>query len=439
MESLLFLLVVLAFIVIATAKFNIHPFFTLLLAALAMGFFLGFDSKTILSSITEGFGKTLSGIGIIIALGATIGILLEKSGGTRVMADTILSWVGMKRSALAINLTGFVISIPVFCDSGFILLSSLNKALSRKTGASLVVYAVALAGGLYATHVFVPPTPGPLAAAAVLDANLGLVMILGIVVAIPVSIAGYLWAQYIGKKILIRPEDNMETEEQKEHLPGAWAAFAPVLVPVILIALKSIADYPTFPFGEGWIYEVLTFIGDPVIALFIGVFFAFKLTAGGQKGEQLTWITAALKDAGLIILLTGAGGAFGNILRSSNLDSMLGGEATFVSAGILLAFGVAAILKTAQGSSTVAIITTAAIIAPLLASLGLDSTTGRALAVLAIGAGAMTVSHVNDSFFWVVAEFSNMKVNDALKSQTASTFFQGLTGLIIILILNIFL
>lgn len=439
MESLLFLLLVLIFIVVATAKLNIHPFFTLLIAALAMGFFLGFDSKTILSTITDGFGKTLSGIGIIIALGATIGILLEKSGGTKVMAETILSWVGMKRSALAINLTGFVISIPVFCDSGFILLSPLNKALSRKTGVSLVIYAVSLAAGLYATHVFVPPTPGPLAAAAVLEANLGLVMILGLTVAVPVALTGYFWAQFIGKRITIKPEAHVEKIAERKLLPGAGAAFAPVLIPVLLIAAKSIADYPTHPLGEAWFYETISFIGDPVVALLIGVFFAFRLTGKQQKGKQLPWVASALKDAGAIILITGAGGAFGNVLRASDLGSLLGDEATFLSAGILLAFVIAAILKTAQGSSTVAIITTAAIVAPLLMTLGLDSATGRALAVLAIGAGAMTVSHVNDSFFWVVAEFSNMDIKTALKSQTISTLLQGLTGLVIILILNMFL
>lgn len=438
MGSLLFLLLVLIFIVLGTAKFKIHPFFTLLLAALAMGFFLGFDSETVIATITEGFGKTLAGIGIIIALGATIGIMLEKSGGTSVMAETILRWVGMKRSALAINLTGFVISIPVFCDSGFILLAPLNKALSRKTGVSLVVYAVSLAAGLYATHVFVPPTPGPLAAAAVLEANLGLVMILGLTVAIPVALIGFFWARFIGKRIIVRPEANVEEEALKTKRPGASAAFAPVVIPVILIALKSIADYPTHPFGAGSFFEVISFIGNPVVALLIGVFFAFNL-GRQQQSQQLPWVKTALKDAGIIILLTGAGGAFGNVLRASDLGSLLGDEATFLSAGLLVAFVIAAILKTAQGSSTVAIITTAAIIAPLLVTMGLDTATGKALTVLAIGAGAMTVSHVNDSFFWVVAEFSNMDVKTALRSQTISTLLQGITGLLIILMLNSFL
>lgn len=437
MQIILFLLLVLVFIIIATAKYNVHPFFSLLVAAIAMGFLLGFDSATVIGKLTEGFGKTLSSIGIIIALGATIGVFLEKGGGTRVMADTLLRWIGIKRSALAINLTGYVISIPVFCDSGFILLSSLNRALSRKTGVPLLVYAVSLAAGLYATHVFVPPTPGPLAAAAVLGANLGWVMVLGLLVAVPVALIGYFWALYIGKRIDTNQEVEDLKEEQIDHLPSASAAFAPVIIPIVLIALKSVAEYPAYPVGKGWMMHTLSFIGEPTIALLVGVLLAFGFAVKqATKGEQLSWVTAALKDAGAIILVTGAGGAFGNVLRAADLGAQIGSEASFLSAGLLIAFGIAALLKTAQGSSTVAIITTAAIIAPLLLSLGLDSETGKALTVLAIGAGAMTVSHVNDSFFWVVAQFSAMEVKTALKSQTVSTFLQGITGLLVILLLK---
>lgn len=439
MMIFIFLALTLVFIVVATAKFNIHPLFTLIIAAIAMGFMLGFDGNTVLTKISEGFGKTLSSIGIIIAFGTTIGIFLEKSGSTRVMADTILKWVGINRSALAMNLTGFVISIPVFCDSGFVILSSLNKALSKKTGLSLVVFAVSLAAGLYATHVFVPPTPGPLAAAAVLEANLGLVMILGLVVAVPVSLVGYVWANYIGKKINIVPKEHNEINERSEQVkkpvPSARAAFAPLIIPIVLIAMKSVADYPTHPFGEGTMYHILDFIGNPIIALLIGVGFAFNLARNVIRKTQFDWVVLALKDAGIIILVTGAGGAFGNVLRASDIGSMIGDNTALLKTGLLMAFLIAAVLKSAQGSSTVSIITTAAIIAPLLASAGLDSTIGKALAVLAIGAGAMTVSHVNDSYFWVVAQFSDMDVKTALRSQTISTFFQGLTGLIIILLI----
>ena len=190
METLLILLLALVLIIVATVKFKVHPVFSLIVTSIIVGFLFGFDSNLIVKSISDGFGKTLSSIGLIIAFGTTIGIFLENNGGTKIIAEKILNSVPVKRSPLAMNIIGFIISIPVFCDSGFVILSSLNKALNKKTGIPLVVFAVALSTGLYAAHVFIPPTPGPLAAAAVLDADLGLVMILGFIVAIPVSLTG---------------------------------------------------------------------------------------------------------------------------------------------------------------------------------------------------------------------------------------------------------
>ena len=352
--------------------------------------------------------------------------------------------VGLERSALAMNITGFVISIPVFCDSGFIILSSLNKALSKKTGLSLVIFSVSLATGLYASHVFVPPTPGPLAAAAVLNADLGLVMLLGILVAIPVSLVGFVWANYIGRKIkmdAIEETENVlknDSEDEESNQTKKRYAFAPLIVPIILIAVKSIIEYPSLMISKGIVYEIFSFIGDPIIALLIGVVFAFNINKTISLKERYDWVVLALKEAGIIVLITGAGGAFGAVLRVVDLASVLGLESNFMGSGLCIAFFIASILKTAQGSSTVAIITTAAIMAPLLDSLGLESSVSKACTVLAIGAGAMTVSHINDSYFWVVSQFSNMDVKTALKSQTIATFFQGLTGLLLVLGLQYF-
>jgi len=436
MQILIFLLLVLIFIVVATTKFKLHPFLSLIFASLIMGFVAGMNGIDIVTKLTEGFGNTLKNIGIIIAFGTIIGAFLEKSGGTRVMAGAILRITGLKRAALAMNLTGLIVSIPVFCDSGFIILSSLNKALSKKSGISLTVLAISLSAGLYATHVFVPPTPGPLAAAAALNADLGLVILLGLLVAIPASFAGYLWAQYIGKKIHVSPDEKSEnSESSSEILPGFWASITPILVPIVLIALKSFTDYPGHPLGEGLIFKTISFIGNPIIALFIGVLLSFNLIKSKKK-EGLKWTSDGLKEAGTIILITGAGGAFGNILRASGIGDIIGSNFSDMQVGIILPFLVAAILKSAQGSSTVSIITTAAIIAPMLESLGLISPVGKALAVLSIGAGAMTVSHVNDSYFWVVSQFSGLNVASALKSQTVATFFQGLTALAVIAVLS---
>ena len=437
MLILLSLVLVVFLIVIATTKFKIHPFLSLLSAATVMGFVSGMEGSAIIKILTEGFGKTLSSIGIIIAFGTIIGSYLEKSGGAMQIARTILKKVGEKHSALAMNLTGFIVSIPVFCDSGFVILSRFNKALSKKSGIPLVVFAISLAAGLYATHVFVPPTPGPLAAAAALKADLGLVILLGLIVALPVSLAGYFWARFIGKKVNLIERKEIKIEEKPEKLPGNIVSFAPIIVPVILIALKSIAEYPTQPFGGNLLYQVFVFIGNPVISLFIGVLLAFVLKQSSGD-SHFDWTVSGLKEAGVIILITGAGGAFGAILRAGGIGDIIGSSLSGWQAGILLPFILAAVLKSAQGSSTVAIITTAALLSPLLETLGLSSEIGKALAVLAIGAGAMTVSHLNDSYFWVVAQFSDMDASTALKSQTIATLLQGLTGIVIILILNLF-
>ncbi len=438
MQILIILLLVLIFIVVATAKFKLHPFFSLIIASVALGFAANIDGSLIISKITEGFGNTLSSIGIIIAFGTVIGIFLEKSGATQVLADAILNIIGIKRSPLAMNLTGFIVSIPVFCDSGFVILSALNKALSKKSGIPLAVLAISLSAGLYATHVFIPPTPGPLAAAAALDADIGLVILLGIIVASASSLSGFFWAKYIGRKIEVNIKSMPEDEAKTENKPGIISALSPIMVPILFIALKSVAQLPSFPFGEEIFYEFSIFIGHPVIALFIGVLLSFNLIKG-SKDLRFSWVSRGLKEAGIIILITGAGGALGNIIRAAGIGEIIGSGFSNQQLGIFLPFIIAAILKSAQGSSTVAIITTAAIIAPMLDPLGLSTPMGKALGVLAIGAGAMTVSHLNDSYFWVVSQFSGMDVQSALKGQTVATFIQGLTGIIVIYFLSLFL
>ena len=444
MLNLVFLLITIILIAVSISRWKLHPFLVLLLACLLIGYSSGMKSDDIINKITSGFGGTLASIGIVIALGTIIGTYLEKSGGAQALASFILKKVGDSRSTLAMSITGFIVSIPVFCDSGFVILSPLNKALSSKTGIQLVVLAIALATGLYATHVFVPPTPGPLAAAAALHADVGLIILYGIVVAIPVTFAGYLWANYYCNKYQV--EFEKLPEKPVEKIPAAHYAFTPLLVPIILISLKSISDYPAHPFGNGLVYNIFTFIGHPVIALLIGVFLSFQLHSQYKKtsvekegNTKFNWIASSLKEAGTIILITGAGGSFGSILRSTNIAETISGFSNLWHIGIFLPFIIAAILKTAQGSSTVSIITTAAIMSPLLIPLGLNSQIAKVLVVLSIGAGAMTVSHLNDSYFWVVSQFSEMDASLSLKTLTSATLVQGLTGIGVIFILKIIL
>jgi len=435
--TFVFLIIIIFCIIVLTTQFKLHPFLTLLLAAILMGLLSGLDLNTLVTALTDGFGNTLKSIGIVIACGTVIGTFLERSGGARKMAATILRRVGERKAPLAMTITGFFVSIPVFCDSGFVILSALNKALSKRTGISLAVLAVALGTGLYATHVFVPPTPGPLAAAATIEADLGLIIFWGLIVAIPAAAAGLLWALFFARRFVIFPDDLTEqpATEQAESQPGAILAFAPLVIPIILIALKSLAEYPTVPLGKGIFCQIVRFIGHPVIALMIGVFLAFTLKRRSASASYLDWVGTGLQNAGVIILITGAGGAFGNVLRTTDLGENLGRMLSYWQISIFLPFVIAAILKTAQGSSTVAIITTAALISPLLSPLGLATPLAKAFTVLAIGAGSMTVSHVNDSYFWVVAQFSNLDTATALRCHTLATLVQGVVGMLTIAIL----
>lgn len=438
---LVILLAAIVFIIWGTAKLRLHAFLVLLLAAYGVGLVAGLPANDVIGAITSGFGGTLSSIGIVIALGTIIGFILERNGGARVMADAVLKVLGEARSALAMAVTGAVVSIPVFCDSGFVILSPLNRSLAARSGKSMALYAVALSMGLYATHVFVPPTPGPIAAAGTLGADLGLVILLGLVVSIPVVAATYWYATVMGRRIQIDPPAATagEGSEAPERRPSVAASFAPILVPVILIALKSVADYPTRPLGTGFVADFFSFLGNPVTALLLGVFLAFWATARWDETVIRDWVETGLRSAGNIILITGAGGALGKVLQTTPIADYLGTSLAAFNLGIFLPFLIAAALKTAQGSSTVAIITTSAIVSPLLPALGLGGGLGPVLAVLAIGAGSMTVSHANDSYFWVVSQFSGMNVAQAYRLQTVASGIAGVVGILTVWLLSLFL
>ena len=436
----IYLALTIAFIIFATAKYKIHPFLTLIIASLGMGLVGGLETEIIIKSLSEGFGNTLKSIGIVIACGSIIGTYLEKTGSAKSIARSLLKITGNDRSPLAMNLTGFFVSIPVFCDSGYVILSTLNKAINRKTGISLAVLGTSLAAGLYATHVFVPPTPGPLAAASILGANIGRVLIYGFIVAVPVSLVGWSWSIYYCSRFSVN-SDLMEEQEKDEvsQLPDVFTALLPIIVPIFLITIKSVIDHPSIVLQNKTLEQIISFIGHPIIAILLGVFIAMISMRDLSKEQHFNWVADGLKAAGTIILITGAGGAFGNILRATSISDVINQGLIDFEIGLLLPFFIAALLKTAQGSSTVSIITTAAMIAPLLDALGLSSEMGKVLSVLAIGAGAMTVSHLNDSYFWVVSQFSKMSTNVALRSHTVATLLQGITAILLIQVLSLLL
>jgi GntP family gluconate:H+ symporter len=446
---LVILVVAIAFIVWSTAKLKLHPFLALILIAYGVGLAAHMPILDVAKAVNEGFGGLMTSIGLVIVAGTVIGVFLEKSGAAVVMADTILKWVGDKRPALAMSIIGYIVSIPVFCDSGFVILSSLNKALSRKSGVSLTALGIALSTGLYATHVMVPPTPGPLAAAGNLGVtNLGLVIMIGLVVAIPATVAGYFWA--------MRFKDHFDKEQRFDgaadagqtweelkasygKLPSAVASFAPLIMPILLIALASVANFPSNPFGKGHIKFALNFLGTPITALLIGVALCLFLVEKIDEKVLSTWVGGALKDAAVILVVTGAGGSLGKILAVTNIGTYLGNTLAQYHLGIFLPFIIAAAIKTAQGSSTVALVTTSAIVAPMLGSMGLASEISRVLVVMAVAAGSMCVSHANDSYFWVVSQFSHMEVPTAYRSQTVGTMIQGVVTILVVALLTLFI
>jgi len=426
-------------IILLTSRFHLHPFVVLILVCFGVGFASGMPGAEIVNTIGQGFGNILSYIGLVIVLGTIIGVFLEKSGAALTIADTIIKLLGAKRPLLAMSAIGYLVSIPVFCDSAYVILSSLKDTLALKTRRSKIAMSIALATGLYATHTLVPPTPGPIAAAANLGlTHLGMVIVFGLVLAAIAALAGYIWAKRTERWAPFDVKDfQLDMTDNQLDLPGTGIALAPIIVPILLICLGSLARFPGRPLGEGWVFSGLVFLGAPLVALFFGFVCALFLLPSFNPKLFSTWVSQGIQAAAPILVITGAGGAFGAVLKATPIGDYLGETLSGLGLGIFLPFVLAAALKTAQGSSTVALVTSSAMVAPLLGTLGLASEVGRVLAVMAIGAGAMTVSHANDSYFWVVSQFSDMDVPAAYKSHTLATLIQGVVALIFVFLLSL--
>ena len=440
--------------IFAISKWKVHPFLAIMAVSILLALIAGIplvktgDVNGIADVIGAGFSGTFSSIGIVIILGALIGSILEQTGAALKLADMIVKLVGQKNPELALELMGWVVSIPVFCDSGFVILDPIRKALVKRTGKSSVACTVALSAGLYISHVFIPPTPGPIAAANTLGIgdNLLLVIGLGVLCSIFPLVAGYFFAKFIGKKVKSADETVTSDEVVKTYeelvagygkLPNGFNALAPIIVPVILMAMGTIGKQLGV---TGFMLDLLTFLGTPIISLAVGAIFAIlQLALAGKMGEFYKITNDTLKTVGPILFVTAAGGVLGKVISSTTMVDYIKENANFLmSLGIFFPFLLAAILKTAQGSSTVAITTTAGIMAPLMGTLGLDTPALGALTVMAIGAGAMTVSHANDSYFWVVTNFGDMTPDQGYKTQTLLTLVMGIAAVIGIFIVSLF-
>ncbi len=439
---ILYLLLSIALIVFLTVQWKVHPFLALLLTAILYGFAAGVPVKELIAAVNTGFGETLGKIGIIIVLGCVIGAFLENSGGAYALAEKVLSVIGRKKVPTAMGIMGYIVSIPVFADSGFLLLSPLNKSLSKKAGITLAAPAIALALGLIATHTMAPPTPGPIAAAGILGADLGLVLAVGLPVAALGLIPAIFFAKRVAGKVWIDPNPNLDAEELAKltaAAPPAFKAALPILVPILLIVAKSVFAKQLDENSAA--FHALNFIGEPFVALLIGAALALFLPKKFDK-EMLSisgWAGTAMQDAASIILITGAGGVFGKMLQVSGISDVVGTAMSTANLGIWLPFLIAFALKTAQGSSTVAIITTASIVAPLLPSLGLESDLAKATTVIAIGAGSTMICHANDSFFWVVTQMSGMDVKRGYSLLSLGSVVLGTSCALLLFILMKFI
>ncbi|HHW7521827.1 TPA: GntP family permease [Mannheimia haemolytica] len=452
---ILIFLVAIIIMIYMIAKWKVHPFLALMSISIALALVAGLPLAKIPTIVGEGFSNTFKSIGIVIIFGAIIGTILEKTGAALKLADMVVKVVGQKRPELAMLIMGWVVGIPVFCDSGFVVLNPIREAIRKKILANPVGMAVALSAGLYASHVFIPPTPGPIAAAGAvgLSHNLLLVIGMGFVVSIPVLIASYFFAKYVGKQVSVMEEaqaDQVISQSYEDlikqygKLSSGFLSLAPIFMPILLMAIGSIAKIVGVS-GDFGVF--LQFVGNPIIALAIGVIFAIFLLVSSDKMAEFDSLTNdTLKLVGPILFITAAGGVLGNVITQAGFVDYIKQNAHIIStAGIFFPFLISAILKTVQGSSTVAIITTASIMgmfnAPdsLMDALGLTSEIAAALTVMAIAAGSMYVSHANDSYYWVVTNFTKLTPQQGYRTQTTLTFIMGVVGMLTVYLLSLIL
>lgn len=439
--------------ILMISKLKVHPFLALMSISLLLGMVADIPLYKLPNIIGEGFSVTFKSIGIVIIFGALIGTILEKTGAALKLADMVVSAVGKKHPELAMLIMGWIIGIPVFCDSGFVVLNPIREAICKKISANPAGTAAALSGGLYTSHVFIPPTPGPIAAAGSLGlgGNLLLVIIVGAVVSLPVLVGVFFFSKYIGKRVKISDSDGEaitksydELITQYGKLPSGFLSLAPILMPIVFMAIGSIAKSLN---AAGLTYEITQFLGDPIIALGIGVIFAIFLLVSTKKMSEFDALTnETLKIVGPILFITAAGGVLGKVITEAGFVTYIEQNAKTISTlGIFFPFIISAILKTAQGSSTVAIITTASIMGAfdasgsLMHTLNFTTEISAALCVMAIAAGAMTVSHANDSYFWVVTNFSKMTPQQGYRVQTMMTLIMGIVGIIGVWVFSLFL
>lgn len=434
---LLHILVAILWIIIGTSWLKLHPLICLTSAAIWVGIAGGLGFLVSLEEFTKGFGSLIGQIGLIIILGSILGVLLEKSNAAYVLAHLIWEHLGRKIPALSTTFMGYTVGIPVFCDSGFILLNPIGKNLAKTSGISPLSFSLSLAGGLYLSHILIPPTPGPLAVAGIfhMEQHLGLILMVGMAISLPVFGVITWWANRFKNQFPAGYEKSQEDQIVEGASPSARWPAAIIVLPLLLITLGNLTRFLDDPL----IIQVLQIFGHPVVAISSGLAIGFFTLKDSRTGESLLSISfkQGIETAGPILILTGAGAGFGAILRQSGLEEIFRQWDLSADAGgafwLLMAFGLAAFLKTAQGSSTSAMIIAASIALSVIPEMLLLDHLYTALVISSIGAGAMAVSHANDSYFWIIKEFTGLTVKDALRSFSLLTAWMSITALLAIL------
>jgi len=422
---------------------KLHAFVALLLVSLLVGIAAGMPLQKVIESIQNGMGGTLGFVAVVVGLGAMFGQMLEVSGGAERLAQTLIKKFGENKAQWALGITGFIVAIPVFFDVGFIILVPIVYGLAKKTGRSLLYYGIPLLAGLAVTHSFIPPTPGPIAVANLIGADLGWVILFGFLAGIPAMIiAGPIFGKYIAKKIHATIPAYMDVKEKEydKELPSFGLISSIILIPLVLILANTVSGAVLLE-GSGW-RTFFTFLGHPFVALTIATLLAFYFLGqkrGFSKQEVQDIATKALEPAGIIILVTGAGGVFKQILVDSGVGKVLADAMSASSLPpIVLAFIIAALVRVSQGSATVAMVTSAGLMAPLIETLALSGPV-LGLIVIAIAAGATILSHVNDSGFWLVNRYFGLDVKDTLKSWTMMETIIALVGFAVVFVLSLFI
>jgi len=422
---------------------KLHAFVALLLVSLLVGIGAGMPLEKVIESIQNGMGGTLGFVAVVVGLGAMFGQMLEVSGGAERLAQTLIKKFGESKAQWALGITGFIVAIPVFFDVGFIILVPIVYGLAKKTGRSLLYYGIPLLAGLAVTHSFIPPTPGPIAVANLIGADLGWVILFGFIAGIPAMIvAGPIFGKYIAAKIHATIPAYMDVKEKEydRFLPSFSLISSIILIPLVLILANTVSG-AVLPEGSGW-RTFFTFLGHPFVALTIATLLAFYFLGqkrGFSKQEVQDIATKALEPAGIIILVTGAGGVFKQILVDSGVGKVLADAMSASSLPpIVLAFIIAALVRVSQGSATVAMVTSAGLMAPLIETLALTGPV-LGLIVIAIAAGATILSHVNDSGFWLVNRYLGLDVKDTLKSWTMMETIIAIVGFAVVFVLSLFI